>query len=417
MSAAPGILEALVAALAFEPQAERTGNLTVGRGVLDGRGVRMALVENRFASGSLGTAECERLAALFRVALEERSPLVLFLDSAGAKVSEGLRALGAFRMLYRAGLEAALAGVPMAAVLGRNCFGGASMLAHLASHRLFSPHTQLAMSGPAILAAGAGMNPLDEMFRAIAEASISAASRAQANGANVVWDAGFDLASWLTNGLAPRSAGPETFRMRHEALELRLGAPPRAGIPDKVQRRDLEKIYPAGYEARESAGFLEGQGTHADGPERFLGIVGKQPLGAGRAWKLANAAWALAQDPASKGSRLRVFLDCATHTPKLDDEKIVLSEYIADMGFALAAAAAAGLRVELTVLGKAGGGVYVALAAPAPVVSAVHGAQIQVLPGAAVAAILGEVKEEAPQAAEYRAAGVAEEELKLGLVP
>lgn len=418
MSAPPGLLEALAAALAFQPQADRTGNLTVGRGMLEARPVRVALVENRFASGSLGRAECERLAALFRVAAKERSPVVLFLDSAGAKVSEGLRALGAFRMLYRAGLEAALAGVPMAAVLGRNCFGGSSMLAHLASRRLFSAHTQLAMSGPAILAAGAGMDPLDEMFRAIAEASISAASRAQASAANVVWDAAFDIAGWLRSCLAPPPPGPEAFRLRHEALGLRLGAPMRAeGIAEKVQRRDLEKIYGGGYEARESAGFLEGQGTCAEGPERFLGIVGKQPLGAGRAWRLAHAAWALAQDPASQGARLRVFLDCATHTPKLDDEKIVLSEYIADMGFALSAAAAAGLRVELTVLGKAGGGVYVALAAPATVVSAVHGAQIQVLPGAAVAAILGEVKEEAPQAAEYRAAGVAEEELKLGLVP
>jgi hypothetical protein len=185
-------------------------------------------------------------------------------------------------------------------------------------------------------------------------------------------------------------------------------------VPEPVRRRDLEKLYPAGCEARESAGLLEGQGTHADGAETFLGIVGSQPLGAGRAWRFAAAAWALARTPPA---RLRVFLDCASHSGKLDDERVVLSEYIADMGFALAAVAAAGARVELTILGKAGGGVYVALAAPAKVVSAVHGAQIQVLPGAAVAAILGEVKEESPQADEYRSAGVAEEELKLGLVP
>jgi hypothetical protein len=39
------------------------------------------------------------------------------------------------------------------------------------------------------------------------------------------------------------------------------------------------------------------------------------------------------------------------------------------------------------------------------------------LPGAAVAAILGESREEAPTFTEYRAAGVADEELKLGIVP
>ena len=39
------------------------------------------------------------------------------------------------------------------------------------------------------------------------------------------------------------------------------------------------------------------------------------------------------------------------------------------------------------------------------------------LPGAAVAAILGESHEETPAFAEYRASGVADEELKLGFVP
>ena len=46
-----------------------------------------------------------------------------------------------------------------------------------------------------------------------------------------------------------------------------------------------------------------------------------------------------------------------------------------------------------------------------------YGADIQVLPGAAVAAILGSNRESAPTFAEYRAAGVAEREIKLGLVP
>ncbi|HEX7402889.1 MAG TPA: hypothetical protein VF287_02665, partial [Usitatibacter sp.] len=79
--------------------------------------------------------------------------------------------------------------------------------------------------------------------------------------------------------------------------------------------------------------------------------------------------------------------------------------------------AAKGVEVGLTIVGKAGGGVYVALAAPAARVASVFGADIQVLPGAAVAAILGESREETPAFAAYRVAGVADEELKLGFVP
>jgi acetyl-CoA carboxylase beta subunit len=101
----------------------------------------VALIENRVASGAVGCAEGERLAELFAAAAGDKTSLVLFIDSAGAKVSEGLNALGAFRTLYRAGLDAVLAGVPLAIVLGRNCYGGASMLAHLASQRMFSPGT------------------------------------------------------------------------------------------------------------------------------------------------------------------------------------------------------------------------------------------------------------------------------------
>jgi hypothetical protein len=50
-------------------------------------------------------------------------------------------------------------------------------------------------------------------------------------------------------------------------------------------------------------------------------------------------------------------------------------------------------------------------------VTSLYGADIQVLPGSAVAAILGESRETTPSFEEYRAGGVADREIKLGLVP
>jgi hypothetical protein len=405
-------LAAIHRALGFEAVGEPAGNVTVGKGTFAGRAVYVALVENRTASGAIGSVEVKKLSALLQVVAREGAPLVLFLDSAGAKVSEGLRALGAFRHVYRDALTAALAGVPIAAVLGRNCYGGSSMLAHLAHQRLFGANTQLAMSGPSILAASAGMNVLDEMFRAMAEASISAPSRAKANPANRVTAADFPVNEWLEAALAPVRPA-DAFRARHDAMLARLPKEHAAGVPEAVRRRDFEKLYPGGYEASEAAGLVRGEGRSDHGEETILGIVGKAPLGAERAWRFADAAWTLLGAPPA---RLRVFLDCAAHAARLDDERIVLSEYIVGMSVPLALLAARGTRVELTVLGEAGGGVYVALASPATIVSAVYGAQIRVLPGSAVTAILGEVKEEAVSAAEYKAAGVAEEELKLGIV-
>ena len=414
MSGAPPLAEALRETLAFEPLGERAGNVLIGRGTLDGRALRAAFVENRAASGSLGMVECERLAALFAICARERSALVLFLDSAGAKVSEGLAALGAFRRLYRAGLDAVVARTPIAVLLGRNCFGGSSMLAHLASQRLFDATTHLAMSGPSILAAGAGTTALDEMFRAMADAALSSGARAKASSANRVWSAGEDLRPWLREALAPRGDPAAVLQLRHEQLAARLAPDFAHGAAEDVRRRDLGKLYAQGYEARERQGVIVGTGRRDGTEEAFVGVVGKSPLGAQRAWLFADAVWLLAGKPAA---RLEVFLDCASHAARLDDERIVLTEFIVDMAFALAAAAAAGARVGLTVLGKAGGGVYVALAAPAARVTSVYGADIQVLPGAAVAAILGESRDEAPSFADYRSAGVADDEVKLGFVP
>jgi hypothetical protein len=400
--------DALIAAIAFAPQGDRAGNVTAGRGALGGQALRVALVENRFASGAIGADEAERLVALFKVAALEHAPVVLHLDSAGAKVSEGLRALGAFRALFRAGLDFAATGTPIVAVLGKNCYGGSSMLAHLATRRLFSGYTQLAMTGPAILAAQAGMNALDEAFRAMAEAAMSPAARARASEANTVWD-GQDIGSWLASAIA---AGGLDGLARHLAIGARLKQ--KAPEPERVQRRDLEKIYPEGYEAHEDHGLLEGAGRREGHAEAFLGLVNRKPVGAARAWRFADHVWRHAHKPPA---HLEVYLDCAAHAPRLEDEKVILSEYIVDAASALDHLARKGTNVGLTVVGKAGGGVYVALAAPARRVRSLHEADIQVLPGAAVAAILGGTSEEkVPAFADYREAGVAEEELKLGLV-
>lgn len=411
MSAPASALEAMHGALAFQPQGERVGNVSWGRGTLDAKPVRVAQVENRFAGGSIGALEAERLGALFKVVARERSALVLYIDSAGAKVSEGLKALGAFRSVYRAGLEAAASGASIVAVLGGHCYGGSSMLAHLAGARLFSPHTQLAMSGPAILAAAAGASAIDEMFRAMAQAALSGASRSRSSPANTVWVAGGDMGAWLREALG---APAPDFRARHEALAMRLAKPVLPPAWEATKRRELERIYAEGCEAREGHGLLEGQGRRDGRPEALVGLVGNQPLGAERAWHFAECVW---QHAAAPPAHLEVFLDCASHAARLDDERLVLSEFIADMSMALWSLAARGTHIGLTITGRAGGGVYVALAAPAQRVASVHGAEIQVLPGAAVAAILGESSDAVPGFDDYRAAGVADEELRLGLVP
>ena len=133
--------------------------------------------------------------------------------------------------------------------------------------------------------------------------------------------------------------------------------------------------------------FRSGKASYEGESFSIVGLVGGKTLGVARAWTIAEHAWSLAQ---SGPKPIMLLLDCDSHSAKLDDEKLILSEYLFDLSLAFANLRGRGLT--MAILGKAGGGVYVAFAAAAKSVALVHGAQIQVLPGSAIASILGDRK-------------------------
>lgn len=388
----------------FQPIGDPVGNLTLGRGQLQGKPVHVAIVEARIASGSLGAKESDKLASLFKVVAAQKSPLLMYLDSAGARVSEGLPALGAFRHMYRAALAMAASGAPVAAVCGANCFGGASMLASLAGTRYFSNNTRLAMSGPAILAQSAGVSVLDEMFQAMSQAAIGKDSRVKLGAGNAAMD----------KSLAPQAA--DSAAARHAELGARLsglsGGKAGNGV-EKIERKDLAKLYPEGYEVQERGGVVSGVARHQGSEVALLGVINGKLMGAAAAWAMADAAWKHAANPPAG---LHVLVDCESHSTSMDDERVMLSAYLANLAAALQALGRGGTLIETTVLGKLGGGVYVALAAPSEAVNLVYGTHIQLLPGQAIASILGDAAPDKFEFADYRKSRVADQEFKLGLV-
>jgi acetyl-CoA carboxylase beta subunit len=406
------MIESFKQHVAWTQTGETVGNLTLGKGALQSAGgntvCRVAIIEARVASGALGVAECDKLARLFAVVSASREPLVLYLDSAGARVSEGLPALGAFRRMYAAALGACIAAVPMITVLGSNCFGGASMLAALCDVRFFQPQTRLAMSGPSILASQAGMSALDEVFRAIADVSIGSAGRLKLAG-------NLPAAALPSAMLAPQ----KTFQARGDELRTRLlevnatGYAKGQGDSAPLQRRDLSLLYAAGYETREDAGVLVGRAHDAEGEIALVGSIDKRAMSAWRAMRIASIIAEHVEREPSR--RLHILMDCDAHSAAIDDEKLMLSSYLAYLSEALLRARQRGMRVTVVVLGKLGGGIYLALAAAAEV-HVVYGGEIQLLPGKAIAAILGDVAQTTPQFADYLRAGVAERELKIGMV-
>ena len=389
---------------AFQAVGEPVGNLTLGRGQLQGSPVYLAIVENKIASGSLGAKESDKLASLFKVVAAQKSPLLMYLDSAGARVSEGLPALGAFRHMYRAALAMAVSGAPVAAVCGANCFGGASMLASLAGTRYFSTNTRFAMSGPAILAQSAGVSVLDEMFQAMSQAAIGRDSRLKLAAGNVAVPPALSL---------PVAVSATDTHALLGARLATIASGKLGNAVEKIERKDFAKLYPDGYDAQERGGVISGGAQYQGGKVALLGVVSGKLLGAATAWAMADAVWKyLAKPPPS----LHVLVDCESHATAMDDERVMLSAYLADLAVALHALGRAGTKIETTALGKLGGGVYVALAAPSEQVNLVYGTHIQLLPGKAIASILGDSAPDKFEFADYSKSRVADREIKLGLV-
>lgn len=414
MNAPTSAREAACAAVGFSPLGAAAGNLTLGKGQFEGKAIHVAIVESRIASGSLGALEAAKLAALFRVAALERSPILICLDSAGARVSEGLVALGAFRRLCAEALRARLAGAPMAFVLGANCFGGASFLSMLGGQRLLGPATRLAMSGPSIIAQLAGGSGLDPTMRAVVEAAIGANARSGFPGFRV-WSPNDDIAVWLRVALEAPSSDDSPVQA-HQALGERLRKAPSAQGEEPaigLRRECVDRLFPEGHSLMVQGGVVSGTGRRDGASVDVLGLVGKAPVGAASAFRLATLAWGLRDRGASA---VDIVLDCESHSARLDDERLLLSAYLADVALALMALRESGATLRLTVIGDAGGGVYLALAAAAQHVAVAVGATVHVLPAAAMMSILGTDAESPATAEDYQRAGVADAEIALGLL-
>jgi malonate decarboxylase gamma subunit len=205
--------------------------------------------------------------------------------------------------------------------------------------------------------------------------------------------------------------------VRHALLESRLALLQRskpAVSGERLERKDFAKLFPDGHSLVERDGIVSGEAMYHGVPVQVLGMVNRRPLGAVAAWALADAVWRMLVSPPAA---LHILIDCESHAATLDDERVMLSAYLADLALALFALEQAGVHIEVTVLGKLGGGVYVALAAPASQVNLLYGMQIQLLPGSAIASILGAGNTDKFAFADYHQARVADQELKLGLVP
>jgi len=389
-------VEGLLDAGSFEPLAENETSTITGTGHLGGEPVWIAATDALRARGALGLAEVDALCILFQRARREAHPLLLLLDSAGAKVDEGLVGLGAFRRLFRELLLTRAAGIPMLALLGRSCFGGASMLACLCNARVYSSETLLAVSGPAVIEALGGKAELDASDRKLVRALMGGEARARMGGEELLcadrMDAFRAVANdWLRSG-HPILLGADTTE-RHHRLGQRLGAAAlHADDGSQDQKQGFEELIPATHTSTSRGGVSLALPPADSGEPAFVGVVTGSTVGASACWTLADELLSLRRS--HPGSPVVLVLDACGHAGTQRDEALMLSAYLTHLSIVVAELVAGGQRVTMWIIGAAAGAVYVAFAAPSERVLAFHTARIRILPEAAVRQIVGSRIEE-----------------------
>jgi hypothetical protein len=373
-----------------EPQA--AGTMAIARGTVAGRVVFVAATNPSVARGAIGTAESAGLAAMLRQARADKIPVVLLLDSSGARVDEGLTALGAFRRLFREALLTRLAGVPMIALLGKACFGGASMLACVCTRRVYTTQTRFAASGPGVIEAISGKPQFDAADANSIDALMGGEGRTRTEPTDLligptpaerhnavltcIEDKDGRLVSWNAD-------------VAHVVLGMRLR---QAGMLDDAPRAGaltakLNEILPKGYAPVVDADVFSALPPPGSGKAAFMGTLTGAPVGAATCWRLADRLLGLRERHAT--SPVVLMLDANGHSTALADERVMLSTYLVHLSLVIAALTAAGRRIVLWIPGMASGASYVAFAAPVEQVSVLPAARVEILPAAAVRQILG----------------------------
>ncbi len=349
-------------------------SVVVANGMLDRRPVVIAATDPSHAAGSIGSADAFRLISAFARAKTQRSTLVLLLDSAGARLTDGVAVLGAFRRLQRVMLETEDAGVRVLAVLGRHCFGGASLLALGALARFYIAGGQFGLSGPkAVLALDPAAKPADVLALYANERRVLT----DGSGTLLVDDAGTVRAALV------RCLDQPVPKCPLEAVDA-------AGFDmqgERIDARPFAMWFPKGCELRVSGHVVEGTAPVTDTMHRIAGLIDGAPVTPTACRRMTSLLAAMALEPGVMPVIL--LLDSPGQSAAPKDEAEPFSMLLARLGTVLFRLRAGGRRVQLWITGQAGGAVYVALAGAADTVVAWPGASIGTLPRAAIAGVLG----------------------------
>ena len=129
--------------------------VVTGYGTIDMNPVYVYAQDFTVGGGAVGEKHARKVLKVMDLAEKTGSPVVALLDSAGAKLDEGVAALNAYAMI--AAKATSLSGVvPQIALVLGPCGGTASVLAQIADFTVQSKNGQLFVNGPLVVSAVTG---------------------------------------------------------------------------------------------------------------------------------------------------------------------------------------------------------------------------------------------------------------------
>ena len=386
---------------------DQPGDLHIAASRLLDRGLTVIGFDYSKQHGSMGTREVDQIQRALRKAAQDDSSVVFLMNTSGVRVTEGTLGVASLRRLLRDALDARLSGVRMLAIVGKSCFGGASILASLCERRLVNEHCLFAMSGPKLIEQVSGSDDLQFNDAAAVRQLLGGASRARVSDAFILCRDDAEsyraaLFDWLSQRTAPRS-GSDLIAGSAERLSTRLQSSFPSGVisdgPVPIDAKTsavLASYFSAGYQIDGADGLLFAR-AHDATRAVACALVGGRAAGARQALRLSEelARLAVAQ------KRTLILLDSESHSASTLDERLILSEYLAHLALQIRLLHRRGHEIQVIVTGVSGGGIFAALASGASTVCMTPQSRLQVLPQAAMAAInkIGDSEAGGPDAA------------------
>lgn len=129
--------------------------VVTGYGLIDEKPVYVYAQDFTVKGGSVGAQHAKKILKVMELAEKTGAPLVAILDTAGARLDEGLDAMNAYAMI--AGRVSSLSGVvPQVALVLGQCGGIASAIAGMSDFVVMSKNGSLFVNGPRVVSAVAG---------------------------------------------------------------------------------------------------------------------------------------------------------------------------------------------------------------------------------------------------------------------